>query len=87
MVRSENNERGRAVFTVRGVDTVEPFLSKIISSGEGYVMIEMVCPDGIGTDVTLLDVLFEGKDGLTDVTPWFGEIFERSSEDVLKREE
>ena len=87
MVRSENNERGRAVFTVRGVDTVEPFLSKIISIGEGYVMIDMVCPDGRGTDVTLLDVLFEGKDGLTDVTPWFGEIFERSSEDVLKREE
>ena len=50
-------------------------------------MIEMVCPDGKGTDVTLLDVLFEGKDGLTDVTPWFGEIIDRSSVDVLRREE
>ena len=87
MVRSENNERGRAVFTVRGVDTVEPFLSKIISIGEGYVMIDMVCPDGRGTDVTLLDILFEGKDGLTDGTSWFGDIFERSPEDVLNIEE
>ena len=72
---------------MRGVDTVESFLSKIISIGEGYVMIDMVCPEGRGTDVTLLDILFEGKDGLTDGTSWIGDIFERSPEDVLNIEE
>ena len=83
VVKSENNELGRAVLTVRGVDIVELGLSRIISSGDGYAMIEIVWPEGKGTDVILLDVLFEDKDGRTDVTPWSGVIFERSSEDVL----